>query len=690
MKRRLLEAGLVIGALAIAFLAQLLFTGELFTRLNESNTWAWVPRYSWGIAFLVVSVSLAAVAARLEPWRIGACGTGRPRVDARTRWAVLLAGASTVLAVGLMVLRGETLLVRILWIAGLVSLAGPLLFQREEREDRPFREGLVVAWLTGVGFFLRFFRLTDLPEQVHEDVALMGIETRRMLESFDPSWFGLARSDHLSSTHQIKAFFMILFGPDLFGLVMVSVLAGTLTIPVLYALARETFGPRPALLAAALLTVNYTHIHFSRILFGPLATFLLTLSLALLFRAFRTGSAFCWAGGGIALGFSLLTYESSRVGPVIVLALAAAIMLFARAEFRLQLPGWGLFLAGAAVGFGPMLGFVITDFRSFVGRGQAVMLWSPGVLAHSMSKYGVHSVPAVLVEQAKATFLTLHLYGDASPHFDFPHPIVGSLAAALSVVGLGACLVSLRNRGTALVVLWVGLTFILGGVLTSDPPYWPHLNIALPPIALIAGVGGDLLFRAVARLIPAGRLAVGILLGAAVAASGLHNWNVYVAFAGDNADPRHEAMHYLAGLPDETRVFLVDDGASWNTNLFRFFVPGKAGRDVSLDDLLSGRVSPPGGKAFSIVVLGHEDAIPKLRVVFPNTTFVRKADRDGAVQFDALTFIPAGEARRRESPPRPGFWLLGLGTGAAAIFFGAGELARLRRRHVATRRTPIA
>lgn len=678
-------------ALAAAFVAQYLFTGEVFTRLRDSVTWTWEPRYTAGSVLLLVAIAAAAWFGRRDEGEPAppAC-PARPGGSA-VRWAAGVSVGLNTAANVLFLARGESGTVRILWILAMVSLVLPLLLpvlkgpRLAAAGAAPWSpwEGPALLALTFAGFLLRFYRVTELPDHVDNDVALMGVETLRMMRSHDPRWFGLAASEHLLSSHQLQALGFRLFGRDHFGLVMLSVLAGTLTLPVLYVLAREAFSRRVALISTVLLATSYTHIHFSRILFGPTATFLLCLSFAHLFRAFRTGRAFNWAAGGLAMGVCLLTYDSSRVGPVIVLAVLAACAFLNRAALRGQIAGWGLFLAGAFVGFGPMTGFVIQSVSSFVGRGNTVMIWSPEILKHSMDKYHVHSLAAVLLEQTRHTFLTLHLYGDESPHFGFPRPMVGALAAALCVLGTGVALARLRRVPFFLVLAWLFLTFVLGGVLTADPPFWPHLNIALPAIVLLAGLGADRLMRSLEPLAPRGDVIAPVVMGIALLASGAHDWAVYSGFADDNAGRRIEAARFLDGLPVETYVYMVADDTTWKEYCFRFFDGDMTGRNVTVDDLVSGRVKVPAGRPYTIVLFGHEDAIPLLSRMSPRSIVEAHDDRNGALLFTSVSVIPPGfRPRVQPEPIRPGLLPLALAALAAAGWVAFSSI----RTHLRARR----
>jgi hypothetical protein len=155
-------------------------------------------------------------------------------------------------------------------------------------------------------------------------------------------------------------------------------------------------------------------------------------------------------------------------------------------------------------------------------------------------------------------------------------------------------------------------------------------------------------------------------LGVALLASGVHDWHVYTTYAGDNAGRRIEAARFLDGLPAETVVYMVSDDISWQEYCFRFFDGDMAGRNVAPDDLLSGRVKPPAGRPYTIVLFGHEDAVARLGRLSPLSTIAAHDDRDGALLFTSVSFTPPGFQPRAEPPlKRPGLVPLALLTLAA-------------------------
>jgi len=73
----------ILASVALALAAQYLFTGELLTVTRDTNTWEWLPRYSWASALLLLAVAVAALAFRGDGGGAGAVGA--PAWTAATR-----------------------------------------------------------------------------------------------------------------------------------------------------------------------------------------------------------------------------------------------------------------------------------------------------------------------------------------------------------------------------------------------------------------------------------------------------------------------------------------------------------------------------------------------------------------------------------------------------------------------------
>jgi 4-amino-4-deoxy-L-arabinose transferase-like glycosyltransferase len=646
---------LAVAALTLCFAAQYLFTGEVFTRDRDTTPRPIGPRQVAGLLLLGLAVGTAARAARPEAaepepgGREAAAGGGVERTPFPEALAILAAAAS----LAAILVGGETPFVRRAWAGGMLlfflPLAGDFLRARKSRRIA-WGEVAVVLAVTAFGFWLRFDKLTELPDDIHRDVALMGRVTRDMMESGDPHWFGLAESAHLLSNHQILALGMRAFGVNHFGLVILSVLAGTATLPLVYLLARRLAGKRAAFLATLILATNYTHIHFSRTLFGPVATLFVTMGVLFLVRGFETGARadFGFAGGTFAA--AVYAYDSSRVGPILLVVALLADVVRGRLRGGPALRRWGAVLAGGFVVFAPMLGFALRKPSAFIGRGNDVTLLDTEVLRHSREKYRADGVGEVVLEQVRRTVLAFHVFGDESPQFSLQRPGVGAVTAALLVIGLGFSVRRLREPGFALIWLWLGLTLLLGGVFTADPPYWPHLNILLPAVAILSAYGADRLGVAVAGRGEGRRRAAFAVTSAIVLAAGVYKWRVYEDFADDNAEPEMRASRYLDDLPAGTRVFLVGQDVHANSDVFRFFNRGSTVTDATVAGLLD-----PGFRLERPAVILLRDGqgeLPRIEERFPGGE-VEELRRPGDEERAFLVYrLPAEERPSASTPSR--------------------------------------
>jgi hypothetical protein len=364
------------------------------------------------------------------------------------------------------------------------------------------------------------------------------------------------------------------------------------------------------------------------------------------------------------LGLALLVYYSGRIGPVTVLALLGWALLWERQAITAKLGNWIIFALSALLSFGPMLAYVLRNLDDYVGRGNVVGLFNPDVMTHLMNKYHVGTVGQVILEQVKRTFLTFHLYGDESPHFAYLGPMVSPLTSTLLVFGLGICLVRLRKLSYFALAAWVVLTLLLGGVLTSDPPYWPHLAIVLPAVALIAALAADMIMKELARAsVRFGYWAAWLALAAALIFTGVHNWLSYLDFVRDNAQPRIRIARYLNSLPAGYQVRFVSDEWTWNEYAFRFFNRGIPGASVQADQLQSAPAHLDEPTVF--ILHGHPELVPILQSEYPGGEVKEHLDFDRQVAFISYRFAPKGyvfppKSTSLDISKLPGWWLLGV------------------------------
>jgi len=537
--------------------------------------------------------------------------------------------------------------VRLLWVLGIVwllaGLTPKLTLPVLSAEDG--RDLTLLGVITGVGWALRFWHLPVLPDFFHGDIASQGLQALDILRGAAPGWFTIGWSNIPMFDYVMMAATMRLWGSDLLGLSLTAVWQGVLTLPLLYLLGREIGGRRVGLLAAAFLALNYTHIHFSRIVTTASPLLFMVATFYVLFRSRRRHSLGGFALAGVLLGMGLLVYFPVRVSVVIVVLLFLWLLLWQRRQLRTEWQHWLSFAVGSLLGFGPMMGVVLQNFSAFVGRGNVVTLANPQVVAHLQDKYGVSSMSALWLEQIKRTFLTFFSVGDASTHFGFPGPMVSAGVAVLMVVGVLLCLRSLRDERHWVLLVWLLATLVLGGVITNDPPFWPHLVVALPAVMVLAAIGTVWLWDEAARRLgapwrPRFDLAAAVVIALALVLTGVHNWQAYRQVVGHNADTRVQMARYVADLPADRHVWLIAEPYHAQEREFQFMDQHLMLTDVSAKALTTGAVQAPSVPTVFLLTPNHQDIIPWLQSHFRDGTLVEHHDARGQVAFSSYTLTP--------------------------------------------------
>lgn len=598
-----------LASVALALTANGLLTGEVVTRARDIDPLRWSAVQTFGGLLLLVAVGAAAwVFGRADDFNAGRrpevarsrATARRPSPSATARsgtlpaWPAFLPAAALWLAAGvLFILIGETATVRWLWLGSIVAFALPLLRERSPALERQpammsFSELALLGAVVAGAALVRGVDLTSLPRHVDNDVSLMGLFSQRLVEMDSWRMIGMAPTRHPYSEHQFIGLGMRLFGHDHFGLAMHSVIAGTASCVVLHLLARMLCNRWVGLIAAALLASNWTHLHFSRLLFGPVATLFLLLASWLLLRGLRDGRARDFALGGACVSLAVMDYYSGRIAPILALGLAALWFWqrdrYPHVRFRL----WWIGFGGALVVFGPNLAYVIDEFQRFSGRGNHVILWTDEAWHHLSLKYqSGGSTWIVLKEQILRSALAPFYFPDESTISWLRRPMLGAVAATGLVLGLGYCLRRGRDPAYAYPVLYGVAVLGLGGVLTIDPPYWPHLNIAIPALCLIAAIGIERSARRLHDALPAGvARVVPTLLVLALLATAVHEWEVYESFARRHAGGRIHAVREIQQLPAGSRAYLVSRAVRAEHESFRFLVPHVTVQNLPAEEIL--------------------------------------------------------------------------------------------------------
>jgi 4-amino-4-deoxy-L-arabinose transferase-like glycosyltransferase len=532
----------------------------------------------------------------------------------------------------------------------------------------------LLALLLGAGLALRLPNLTSMPYVVHGDEASCALEALRWLHGevhtlLSTGWYGLPVAGY-----GIPALVMHFAGDNLFGLRLSSVIVGTLSLALLYLLAREFAGRRVAFVATALMTVAHLHIQFSRSGIHYIhALFAVELALWLLVRALRDRSAVAAVLAAIALSLCAQVYFSARlaflIAPLFVLGLA----LLNRRLLAGRLPTFAWLAVGLVAAIGPLAAYFQSNSGALNSRTDEVLILNltPYMRGHLIDQFGTADLKTVLLRQLAAVPLIPTGVADQSTQYGPHYSLLGVGVAALVTIGFFYALLRLRQPVYLLLAIWIGGTVLLGGVLTMDMPDWQRLLVMLPALCLLAAlVLEDLLQRfergivALVEWLPAIRLPAArlprltpVLAGTllALALLGVNaNWNIQRYFVDYPAQTNHDPWwttysdigRYLGTLPAGTHFILFsDDSLVADYATLRFLGPGVTGERVETASDLAQALSESSGPTVAIVTQSQVGAMEQALTdgtALPPGSFVPYVTANSMTTF--YLFTPSGES----------------------------------------------
>ena len=645
----------VATGVALAYIAQYFFNqpplsgaflATIPAALQDPTVLATVVLLAGAVIFAAAAPAIREVASETVQ-----TATARRFVDHPSNLARPLLLATLLLYAGclaLYLLNGENALVRWLWLASVVLLVASQIAWADLRRAPGYvasqwRSYLLPGLLLLLAAALRLYRLADLPQDLHGDMASHGLQAQQILAGLVRGYVGVGWADIPLPGFVPTVAAMTLTGDQgMLGLALASALGGVLAVWGTWVLLQTVQTRRVALIGTALLAVSYTAIHFSRIAeymdpvpFGVWALAFLAVGLRQ-----RTSLPFV-LGGMLAAGASLM-YFSGRVVFVIFGALLVYLLLFDRKLLRANLIGLAWLAVGALIALGPMTVFFVQHPAAWLSRSQQVLVFNPAVIEHSRHKYGVETTAQILLEQVRRTLLVFNYTIDSSTQFGFPRAMVDSVTAPWIVLGIAYGLAHFRRWGNGLLVVTLGAILLVGSVLTDNAPFYPRLILVLTPALGLAALAVDRTWEAIEDALgrETGRIVVVVVVGALLYI-GLVNWVAYYQFAAHNAQPRALVARYVSTLPADATVCIVpeDDGGwihSTDEREIDFLLGQRHGEQVVFDDNgAPGDIPESCGQtgAVWIVPASRQPALGELEARFPGGERSSYGPRQGEVAF---------------------------------------------------------
>lgn len=352
-----------------------------------------------------------------------------------------------------------------------------------------YREVLILGAVTLVALLARTVDLASHPYPWSGDEASVGLEGRRILNGevsnfFDTGWSGQPNWSFVPTALSLR-----LFGDNIIGIRVVSVLAGFFAVVFVYLLGKEMFNKQVGFLAAAFLALYPIHVHFSRIGVNNINdSFMVVLVLWLVLRAVRSGKPTAYALAGLASGLTIYTYVGTRL--VLILAIGALVYLaiVRRGFVRTYARALTVFLLAAIIAAAPMAYYFYSHPDIFVNRiNQEGILFNGWLFSHAQEPG--QSVLSVLLDQVSNSTLVFISQGAPGLFYNSPYPYLTVLGAILFLLGMVYAFTKLRHSPNVILLAWFWSVVLFGGVLTLNPPSNTRMVMTGPAVALFVAIG---------------------------------------------------------------------------------------------------------------------------------------------------------------------------------------------------------
>jgi hypothetical protein len=376
-------------------------------------------------------------------------------------------------------------------------------------------ELVLLIGIVGLAFLLRVVDLENIPHMIFGDETKYAVYAKYLLDHTVVMPFSTGMDGHWNLYFMITGLFIAVFGPTVTAMRLPSVLMGTFSIVAAYAVARQLWGSRAALIAAALLATFHHHLHFSRVGFNSINDALFTmLVFACLWLGWRTGRRRAWLMAAIALGLSQYFYVAGRLILIQALVLGVFWLITRPRQVRKQALNIALAIGVFLCIFIPIGYFASIRMDDYMGSLNGKNVFRTGWVWAEMAATGSSEIE-VLGRQLRDV-VTMYTQGTDSA-FYWQESV---LTPTMTVLAVAALLYFLRHTLDG-PYFWLlsslGLLILFGGVLVISPTAGIHRMMGSDPLLYIAiGVLLDRVWARIERVVFQPR-ALGVLAAGLIA-----------------------------------------------------------------------------------------------------------------------------------------------------------------------------
>ena len=361
-----------------------------------------------------------------------------------------------------------------------------------------------LAWAAAVmlvAFPIRAVDVSHFPLALNGDEASFGLGAAGFLNGDWNNIFSLNWLSFPALYFLIPASFIHFLGQTTLALRLPSVLAGSLTVAGVYLLGRQFYNHRTGLFGALLLAGLHFHIHFSRLginnIWDGLFFVLVT---ATFWRAWQTGRRIYFLLTGLLAGLAGYFYVTARFLPVLIIVWLIIFWFTDRPTFKRNWPELVFMFCMAAVVSAPLAWLYFKHLNNFMAPIIRVSIFK------TYSQSDIQNWPALSLRLLNQIVDGFRGYVSMPTRFwyDSGVPVLRPLYAVLFSLGFIPLLIRFRDGRTWLLVTWVAIIAIAGGLSESTPAAQRYV-VGAPVAALIAGFCLTEIGRLMQNIWPRGR-----------------------------------------------------------------------------------------------------------------------------------------------------------------------------------------
>jgi len=641
--------------------------GLWLQRQEWSKTLNWVP---WGV--LIAGFLLFIVGQRINPEKQLPSRISKPLHWLMTRlqlngWQLVCLVISPLLALvafwaaGTGPYMNNPVVSITSWVlAILLAIMGGLLNLFPISFNFPKQDFIIIGLLVLIAGLIRGLYINYIPIVLSGDEASSGISAVAFIDGFTDNIFRMGWYSFPAFHNWLQSIPIRLFGQNIPALRFSSIFAGSVTVGVIYVVAKALFGQRVGLYSAIFLSAYHFHHNFSRIGLNNIWDGLWFLSvLGALWFGLHRGKRWAFIISGLALGFSQYFYVTSRLLLALVPAWLLIIFLFDRSRFKKLWPDILLLGITATVVVIPLAGYYIQNPSEYLAPLVRVSIMDDW-LVHEMGKVGKPGW-LILLQQLGLSFLGL-VNVPLRAWYTPGVPLLRLPSAILFLVGLGVLILKPKDNRFHLLALWITAICIPGGLSESVPAAQRYVALA-PALAIMVGFGLDEIAVQLGQLIKRfkGIINLAALLAIIILSVGELNFYFFVytpksEFGGANSLVAQRLADTLQDKSPDWEVLFwgYPRMGYYSIPSLQYLVPEINGLDMNAPWRSSQNPQPTSDHLIFVFLPDHEHQIPDVQADYPGGNLIQEFDRSGRSLYWLYEVAPETQSNLPINPQSTG------------------------------------